>query len=88
MYILRCPDGRFFTGTTWDLSRRLTPNGSEWSEGGGTETVWGRPARLVYIEWFDRIDEAFYRERQVHGWRHEQKEQLIAEGRGGWVDLG
>ena len=88
MYILRCPDGTLFTGTTWDLSRRLTPNGSDRGEGDDTETTWGRPARLVYVEWFDRIDEAFYRERQVHGWRRWQKDRLIAESQDGWVDFG
>ena len=85
MYILRCPDGTLFTGTTWDLSRRLMPRGSD-DGNGGTDTVWGRPARLVYVEWFERIDEAFYRERQVHGWRRAQKDRLIAQAQAGRVN--
>ena len=35
------------------------------------------PVRLVYYEEFDRIDEAFYREKQVQGWSRKKKEALI-----------
>jgi len=32
---------------------------------------------LVYYEEFQRIDEAFYREKQVQGWSRKKKEALI-----------
>lgn len=32
---------------------------------------------LVYYEVFERIDEAFEREKQIQGWRREKKEALI-----------
>jgi len=35
------------------------------------------PVELVYYEEFDRIDEAFYREKQVQGWSRKKKEALI-----------
>jgi hypothetical protein len=35
------------------------------------------PVELVYTEKFDRIDEAYYRERQIHGWSHAKKLALI-----------
>ena len=33
--------------------------------------------KLVYYEIFDRIDHAFYREKQVQGWSRKKKEALI-----------
>ena len=35
------------------------------------------PVKLVYYEIYDRIDEAFYREKQVQGWSRAKKEALI-----------
>jgi putative endonuclease len=35
------------------------------------------PVELVYYEEFDRIDDAFYREKQVQGWSRKKKEALI-----------
>ncbi len=37
------------------------------------------PVRLVYIEKFMRIDEAFHREKQIQGWSKRKKEALILE---------
>jgi putative endonuclease len=36
-----------------------------------------RPVILVYYEEFPRIDEAFYREKQVQNWSHAKKKALI-----------
>jgi len=36
-----------------------------------------RPVKLVYCEEFERIDEAFYREKQVQGWSRAKKKALI-----------
>ncbi|PWJ60554.1 hypothetical protein CLV98_101739 [Dyadobacter jejuensis] len=35
------------------------------------------PVELVYYEEFSRIDEAYYREKQVQGWSRKKKEALI-----------
>ena len=35
------------------------------------------PVELVYYEEYSRIDFAFYREKQIQGWRREKKEALI-----------
>lgn len=35
------------------------------------------PVELVYFEEFDRIDDAFYREKQIQGWGRKKKEALI-----------
>lgn len=35
------------------------------------------PWRLIYFEEFQRVDESFYREKQVQGWSRKTKEALI-----------
>ena len=46
-------------------------------ESGSKFTKAFKPIKLVYTEEYDRIDEAFKRERQIHGWSHAKKEALI-----------
>lgn len=36
------------------------------------------PVKLVYFEEFDRIDEAFNREKQIQRWSRVKKEALIS----------
>lgn len=74
MYILECSDGSFYTGSTNDLERRI----AEHQAGEGANFTKNRlPVRLVYFEEYQRIDDAFYREKQVQGWRREKKQALI-----------
>ncbi len=77
MYILLCGDGSYYTGSTRNLERRLKQHQS--SEG-AIHTKMHQPVSLVYFEEFNRIDLAFYREKQIQGWSHEKKRALI-EGR-------
>ena len=35
------------------------------------------PVKLVYVDEFDRIDKAFYREKQIQGWSRKKKGALI-----------
>jgi len=77
MYILKCSDGTYYTGSTNDLEKRLWQH----QNGEGSEyTKKRRPVELVYFEEYDRIDYAFYREQQVKDWNRKKKEALI-EGR-------
>ena len=46
---------------------------------GANHTKKRLPVKLVYCEVFDRIDHAFYREKQIQGWSRRKKEALIAE---------
>ena len=74
MYILECSDGSYYVGSTKDLERRL----SEHQEGLGAKYTSRRlPVELVYYEEYDRVDDAFYREKQVQGWRRAKREALI-----------
>ncbi|AXT49482.1 GIY-YIG nuclease family protein [Aquimarina sp. BL5] len=74
MYILECSDGSYYTGSTKDLDKRLQQhqNGE-----GANHTKKRLPIRLLYYEQYDRIDTAFYREKQVQGWSRAKKEALI-----------
>ncbi|NOQ24136.1 MAG: GIY-YIG nuclease family protein [Bacteroidales bacterium] len=74
MYILECADDTYYTGSTNDLERRLLQhqNGE-----GANHTAKRLPVELVYYEEFQRIDQAFYREKQVQGWNRIKKEALI-----------
>jgi len=74
MYILRCANGSYYTGSTTNLERRLDQH----QKGEGANfTKKHLPIELVYYEEFQRIDEAFYREKQVQGWSRAKKEALI-----------
>ncbi|MDF2552380.1 MAG: hypothetical protein K0R77_1655 [Chryseobacterium sp.] len=74
MYILLCSDGSYYTGSTNNLELRLAQhqNGE-----GANHTKKRLPVKLLYYEEYDRIDLAFYREKQVQGWSRKKKEALI-----------
>ncbi len=74
MYILECSDGSYYAGSTKDLNKRI----SQHQDGKGAKYTSGRlPVKLVYCEEYDRVDEAYYREKQVQGWRRAKREALI-----------
>jgi putative endonuclease len=74
MYILECADRSYYTGSTKYLELRLLQHQSG---EGANHTKKRLPVQLVYFEEFDRIDKAFYREKQVQGWSRKKKEALI-----------
>ncbi len=76
VYILRCADGSYYIGVTNDVDRRLAEH-----QGGlnlGSYTHQRRPVELVLVEWFQHIDQAIAREKQLKGWSRKKKEALIA----------
>ncbi|WP_299051521.1 GIY-YIG nuclease family protein [uncultured Nocardioides sp.] len=61
-YMLRCSDGSYYVGSTTDLDARLNQH----NLGMGAEYTRRRlPVVLVWHEQFERIDEAFAREKQI-----------------------
>ncbi|NLH32727.1 MAG: GIY-YIG nuclease family protein [Lentimicrobium sp.] len=74
MYILQCSNGAYYTGSTIDLDKRLAQHQAG---EGANFTKKHLPVSLVYYEEFQRIDDAFYREKQVQGWSRAKKEALI-----------
>ena len=77
MYILECADGSYYTGSTKNLELRLWEHQNSL---GANYTKNKCPVNLVYYEEYARIDDAFYREKQVQGWSRKKKLALI-EGR-------
>ena len=74
VYILECRNGEYYVGSTTDVERRL----AEHQAGlGGDFTRKHRPVMLVYTEEYASIEQAFQRERQLHGWSRAKKEALI-----------
>jgi len=79
VYILKCSDGSYYTGSTSDLSRRF------WEHQTGASlsayTFSRRPVELVWSEEVETYHEALTHERQIKGWNCAKKEALI---RGDW----
>ena len=74
VYILECADGSYYTGSTFDLERRL------WEHEQGIAANFTRkhlPVKLVYCEYSDRVEDVFRREKQIQGWSRAKKLALI-----------
>ena len=74
LYILKCFDDTYYTGSTIDIEKRLTQH----QNGIGANYIKKRlSVELIYVQEFQSIDQAFYREKQVQGWSRKKKEALI-----------
>lgn len=74
VYILRCSNGKFYTGSTTDIEQRLKEHHA------GTGANYTRkhlPVELVYVQECGSVEAAFRLEKQIHGWSHGKKEALI-----------
>jgi len=74
MYILKCADNSYYTGSTNNLELRLAQHRAG---EGGVYTAKRLPVTLVYSCEFESEHEAFLREWQVKGWSRKKKEALI-----------
>jgi putative endonuclease len=75
-YMLRCADDSFYVGSCHSLSLRV------WQHQEGLGAVYTRtrlPVELVWFEEFDRIDDAFAREKQVQNWSRAKRIALIEQ---------
>jgi putative endonuclease len=77
MYIARCRDGSYYTGST-----EKDPEARVWEHNNDEAlaarfTIKRRPVVLVHVEVFERIEAAFAREKQVQKWSRAKKEALI-----------
>ena len=75
-YILRCADGSYYVGSTKaeSVDQRVGEHNAGIFVG---YTSSRRPVSLVWAQQFDRIDDAFFLERQIKGWSRAKKEALI-----------
>ncbi len=74
VYILKCSDGAYYTGSTSDIEKRI----SEHQQG----TIKGytknrRPVKLVFSDYFEDAYHAISAERQIKCWTRAKKEALI-----------
>lgn len=77
VYILRCGDGTYYTGSTTDLTRRVAAH----NEGRGAKYTRGRrPVQVVYWERADSWSQALRREAAIKRLTRAQKKALIATG--------
>ena len=75
VYILRCSDGSFYTGTARaGLDKRVSEHNSGHYDG---YTASRRPVTLVFSQWFDRIVDAIAAERQIKGWSGGRRKRLF-----------
>ena len=74
VYILECSDGSYYTGSTVYLELRIKQHQNGL---GANHTKKRLPVKLVYVQEFTRIDEAFNRKKQIQGWSRKKKEALI-----------
>jgi putative endonuclease len=76
LYILRCADGSYYTGTTRaELEQRVAEHQA--GTFGGYTSV-RHPVELVFSEYFDTIADANAAERKIKGWSRAKKEALMA----------
>ncbi|MDF2575007.1 MAG: nuclease family protein [Agromyces sp.] len=74
VYIVRCSDGSYYTGSTVDLSYRIAQHNA----GEGAEyTRQRRPVELIWFSEFERIADAFGWEKRIQGWSRAKKQMLI-----------
>lgn len=81
VYISRCSDGSYYTGSTNNLERRLAEHNVQIFDGFTAKRL---PVELVYCCEMPSLHEAFLRERQIKGCSRKKKEALI---KGEWEKL-
>ncbi|QCB53830.1 GIY-YIG nuclease family protein [Sphingopyxis sp. PAMC25046] len=81
-YMLRCSDGRYYTGHTDNLERRIAQH----QHGGFCDfTSRRRPVALVWSQDFATRAEALEAERRIKPWSRAKKKALV---RGDWKMVG
>jgi putative endonuclease len=74
LYILECSDGSYYTGSTIDVGRRFREhqNGE-----GANHTKKRLPVKLLYVEEYKHVAQAYQREKQIQGRNRKKKFALI-----------
>jgi putative endonuclease len=84
LYILKCADGSYYTGTFQgdNLETRISEHDNGHYPDAYTSNR--RPVELVFSEEFTSITDAIAAERRIKGWSRAKKEALIERR---WNDL-
>ncbi|MCX5922040.1 MAG: GIY-YIG nuclease family protein [Candidatus Dependentiae bacterium] len=82
VYILQCNDRSYYIGSTDDIHRRLDEHIQPVKkESNAFSYVAERlPFKLVFVEEFERREDAQEAERRLKGWPRKKKEALINSG--------
>jgi putative endonuclease len=75
IYILKCADGTYYTGSTNDIEKRVRAHNT--AKTGAKYTKSRRPVQLMYQESFETKNEALKRENHIKQLKKIQKEELI-----------
>lgn len=75
LYILKCADGSYYTGSTSRLEQRLTQHELGSVEGFTSKQL---PFTVALVLEFGMIHEAASAEKQIKGWTRKKKEALTA----------
>ncbi len=75
VYILKCSDGSYYTGSTSNLEVRLAQHVSGTT---GGYTASRRPVELAFSQDFSEAEEAVHAERQIKNWSRQKKVALVA----------
>jgi putative endonuclease len=74
VYILKCSDGSYFTGSTSGVESRLIEHQSGSIKGYTSKRL---PVELVFSEYSEDVYEILNAERQIKKWTRAKKEALI-----------
>ncbi len=74
VYILKCSDGSYYTGSTSNLEKRISEHQNGLIKGYTSKRF---PVKLVFSEYFEDVYFAISAERQIKGWTRAKKEALI-----------
>jgi putative endonuclease len=81
VYLLKCRDGSYYTGSTIDLEKRVAEHMAGTHDGYTSKRL---PVKVVFSCEMPTIFDAFLRERQIKGRTRRKKEALI---KGEWNEL-
>jgi putative endonuclease len=85
VYILKCRDGRYYTGITNDLERRVAEHQA--GRNPNSYTASRLPVELVFNEFFNDVNQAIAFEKTIKKWSRKKKEALINKGYGNLPNL-
>ena len=73
-----------YTGVTRDLKCRLAEHKLHINQGFSAKY---NTDKLVYYEWYDRLDVAIQREKQLKNWKRAWKDKLVNDFNPEWKDM-
>ena len=85
VYIMSSIRRTLYVGVTSRIYERVAEHKAKTDP--ETFTAHYNVVRLAYFEWFDRVEYALSREKQLKGWRRSKKVALIESMNPDWIDL-